>query len=224
MTTQRRLIHRVLAQPSQALGNLGVVDSDHAALTAGDHLARVKREAGEWTERADRTPPVAGSDRARRILDEYQAIAIGEVEEAIHVSRKTDLVNRHDCLCRWCQPSLDIAWVQVAGDRIDVGEDRRRAAMPDGVCSCDERQRWHDHLITGTYSGCMQSQMESRRAACRGHGFRRADPLREGKFKLLDAWSLGQPAGGNDLGHGFGLPAEPRSCKGNLHQVLAAAV
>ncbi len=92
----------------------GIVDGDHAALAAGDDLARVKGEAG-GAERADRPPPVQGADRAGGVLDEDEAVALGEVGEGVHVRRQADLVDRHHGLGPRRQPALDVSGIEVAG-------------------------------------------------------------------------------------------------------------
>ena len=43
--------------------------------------------------------------------------------------------------------------VEVVGARVDVGEDRRRAALPDRVGGGDERQRRHDDLVARADAG-----------------------------------------------------------------------
>ena len=89
---------RVLAQLPQPRGDLRILDGDHAALAGGDHLARVQREARQRPERADRPALVAGADRARGVLDDRQAVALGELEQRVHVGRQAELVHRHDRL------------------------------------------------------------------------------------------------------------------------------
>ena len=114
-------VHRVLAQPAQALGDLRVLDGDHAALAGGDDLARMQREAGQRPERADRPPAVGRADRARGVLDDRQPVALAEREEGVHVGRQAELVDRHD--------------------RLRAARDRALGRRPDRGCRSAGRRR-----------------------------------------------------------------------------------
>ena len=104
---------------------------------------------------------VAGADRARRVLDERQAVALGELQEGVHVGRQADLVDRHDRLRARRDRALGGGRIEVVGARVDVREDRLRAAVPDGVGGRDERQRRHDHLVAGADAGDVQRELSA---------------------------------------------------------------
>ena len=119
-------IHRVRAQLAQAVGELRIVERDHAALAGRDDLARMKREARQRAYRADRPAPIDRADRTGGVLDDLDPMTLPELEEAIDVGRKPDLMDGHDDLRALGDRTL------AARDRgcrsaIDVREDRRCA-------------------------------------------------------------------------------------------------
>ena len=197
-----RQVHRVLAQRAQALGHRRVVDGDHAALAGGDDLARVQREAGQRAERADRPALVLRADGARGVLDELEPVALGQRDEGVHVRRQPDLVHGHDRLRALGDRALGRRGVEVVGQRVDVGEDRRRAALPDGVGRGDEGQRRDDDLVAGADARDVEREVQRGGAVGRGHRVGRAHALGVGGLEGGDARALGDPAGGDGLGDG----------------------
>ena len=132
----------------QALGDRRVVDRDHPALAGGDDLARVQREAGQRPERADRPPAVRRADRAGGVLDHRSARGRRRASRNASMSAGsptwwTGMI----AFVRGVIARSAVGRVEVVGARVDVGEDRRRAALPDRVGGGDERQRRDDHLV-----------------------------------------------------------------------------
>ena len=66
--------------------------------------------------------------------------------------------------------------VDVERDRVDVGEDRRRALVQRAVRGRDERERARDHLVARPYPGQTDCQVQARRAARDAGREARADP------------------------------------------------
>ncbi len=93
--------------------------------------------------------------------------------------------------------ALDGVRVEVVRARVDVGEDRRRAALPDGVGGGDERQRRHDHLVARTDARDVQRELQRGRAVRDGDGLGGADALRERGLELAHARALRDPARGD---------------------------
>ena len=144
---------------AQARGHGRVVDGDHAALAGGDHLARVQREAGQRAQRADRPALVrARRWRRRRPRRARARSASASAMKRVHVGRQPDLVHGHDRLRALGDRALGRRGVEVVGQRVDVGEDRRRAALPDRVGGGDERQRRDDDLVAGADAGHVRAR------------------------------------------------------------------
>ena len=84
---------------------------------------------------------------------------------------QAELVDRHDRLGARGDGALGRLRVEVERARVDVGEDRRRAALPDRVGGRDERHRRHDHLVAGA-----DARRRAARAAARSCSWRRRRP------------------------------------------------
>ena len=127
---------------------LGVLDRDHAALAGGDHLARVQREAGERARASRSAAP--GSARRSRTRRPRRARGRGARRAPRNGSMSAGRPS-------WCTGMIAFvrlviarsaaAGIEVVGARVDVGEHRRGAALPDRVGGRDERHRGHDHLV-----------------------------------------------------------------------------
>ena len=210
---------RVLAQRAQARGHGRVVDGDHAALAGGDHLARVEREAGQRAERADRAALVGAPMAQAASSTSASPWRSASGDEGVHVGRQAELVHRHDRLRALGDRALGRGGVEVVGQRVDVGEDRRRAALPDRVGRGDERQRRHDDLVAGADAGDVEREVQRGGAVGRRHGVGRADALGEGRLELGDPRALGDPAGGDDRRRRPRRPPRQRRARErDLHQ------
>ena len=185
------------------------LDGDHAALAGGDDLARVQREAGQRAERADRAALVASRrSRTRRPRRSSTPCASPSARNASMSAGRPIWCTGMIALVRGGDRALGGRRVEVVGARVDVGEDRRRAALPDRVGGGDERQRRHDHLVAGA-----DARRRTARGAARSCSWswrrRRAAPTRSANAssKARDPRALGDPAGGDDLGERLGLAA-----------------
>ncbi len=74
-----------------------------------------------------------------------------------------------------CDRALGGSRVEVVGAWIDVGEDRLRATVPDGVGGRDEGQRRHDHLVAWPHARDVQRERKRCGAARRGNCLGGAD-------------------------------------------------
>ena len=98
--------------------------------------------------------------------------------------------------------------VEVEGPRVDVGEDRRRAALPDRVGGRDERHRRHDHLVAGADARDVAARGAARSCSS-SSATASAAPTRSAnaRLELAHARALGDPAGGDHLGDRVALVA-----------------
>ncbi len=123
--------------------------------------------------------PCSGADGARGVLDHGQAVALGQREEgSMSAGRPIWWTGMIACV-RARDRVLGGRRVEVVGQRVDVGEHRRRAALPDSVGGRDERQRGHDHLVAWADSRDVERQVQ--RAGAVGRGDRLRAPTRSAK-------------------------------------------
>ena len=127
-------------------------------------------------------------------------------------------MHRHDRLGARGDRALGGRRVEVVRARVDVGEHRRRAALPDRVGRGDERERGHDDLVAGADARGVQREVQRGRAARHGHRVGGADALGEGLLELAHARALRDPAGGDDRRDGGALvPGQVRLGDRDVH-------
>ena len=83
-------------------------------------------------------PQLRMTNQAKPTTFMLELLPFGQVEEAVHVRREPHLVDRHHRLGARGQPPFDVGGIEVVGERVDVGEDRCRAALPYRVRGRDE--------------------------------------------------------------------------------------
>ena len=131
--------HAVLAQQAEARIELGILRGQHAAIADGDHLARMKREAGDIARRL--ADLLARIRRTGSPTPKAQAAssttcspwAPRDRHDRIQVAGHADLVHAEDGARPRGDRRRDQRGIHVVADRLDVDEDRRRAAMADDV-------------------------------------------------------------------------------------------
>src|ERR1700712_4633806 len=126
-----------------------------------------------------------GADRAGGVLDDRQAVTVGEQGEGVHVGGQADLVHRHDRFGATGDRPLGGGRVEVAGGGIDVGEDRGPAALPDRVGGGDEGERGDDHLVAGADPGDVERELQGGRAVGRRDRLGGAHTGGEGALELF---------------------------------------
>ena len=126
--------------------------------------------------------------------------------------------------------------IHAVADRLDVDEDRRRAALVDGVGAGNEGVADGDDLVTRAHADGKQSEMQRRGAVGDGAGVGRAGDGGELFFEARDARTLCQPAGTHDLGRSKGFlltdkglgdgdhAAAPASAVSERHQAASLAM
>src|SRR5262245_62943342 len=108
-------------------------------------------------------------------------------------------MNNPDCPGAWGDAPLDIGRVKIVGLRIHLGEDWRCSCISDGICSGDEAQRRHDHLIPVPDVENEQGHMQRGRAATTSHSVLSAYIICHNTLKLRHSRSLSEPAAFDDF-------------------------
>ena len=137
---------------------------DHPAFARGEVLRRVEAEAREIRDRADLAGVGLRLDGVRRVLDQREVVQVGERTEAPHVGRVAAQVHDDDPASAGRDGGLDGVGVEIARNRIHVGEHRRGARVDDRVGGRAEGQRRRDDLVARADARRQQREVQRRRA------------------------------------------------------------
>jgi len=184
-------LHAVLAQQVNPFGERGVGGGDHAALTGGHVLGRIEAERA-GTPRSAEAAVDRGAVRLRRVLDDLQAMAFGDLDDGRQIRGVAVQADRHDCPGARRDGGLDQRGIHVEAGLVDIDEDGARAGVQDRVGAGDEGERHGDDLIAGADAVAQQRQVQRRRAGAGGNRVRHAHQSGEALLEFTDAGALGQ--------------------------------
>ena len=163
--------HPLVAVEPQPVGQPVVVGRDEAALGGRHVLRRVQAERA--------VPEAAGLPAAERravrlagVLDDGQAVAVGDRLDHVHVGDEPEEVDRADRPGPRRDRRLDPLGVDQVGVRLDVDEDRRGAGVEDRVGRRGEGVRDGDDLVARPEAEAGEDGHQGERAV--GHRDRRA--------------------------------------------------
>ena len=124
-----------------------VVGEQEAAVADGvEVLERMRRNRAAVAEGAAVPAVAVGAHRLRRILDDLEVVAGGDVADRFHIGDAADPLHRHDRLGARGDLLLHFRRVDgLVGQH--VGVDRRRTEVDDRTGGGDERHRRRDHLV-----------------------------------------------------------------------------
>src|SRR5262249_13937755 len=123
----------ILADAAQLFGQRRVVGDHHAAVAErAEVLGRVEAKAATHPQAARRPAALGRAMGLGPILDYWQAVARGDLEDGPHVGHATIEVHRHDRLRAPGDRRLQRRWVEVKAALVHLDEDRPRAGLEDG--------------------------------------------------------------------------------------------
>ena len=163
-------IHALAAEHSHAALETGVVECHRPPLAAGDDLVAEEGERGSPRERPDGPALVRGEGRLGGILDHPEAMGRCDRIDRIHVGGMTEQVNGDDALCAAGDRGLNEPRVEAPVVGINIDEDRRAAAVGDGVGRGDVGHRRHDHFVARADAERGQGEVQGRGAIGGGDG------------------------------------------------------
>ena len=102
------------------------------------------------------------------ILEEHQAVSLGDRGKSHHVGRMSVKVNRHDRLGARSDRRLDRGRIECEVVEFDVGEDRGCARQADRVRGRSEAERRHDDLVAGADADGEEGKVQRGRARVDG--------------------------------------------------------
>ena len=140
------LLHALVADEAAAAGQLGVGRGDHAALEAGHVLGGVEGEGAPGPEGAHGLAVDGGAVRLGAVLEDGQAVTLGDGEDLRHVGGQTVEVDHLDGRRAFGDGGLDTGGVEGEGHRVDVGEDRHGTTDGHRVAGGGEGEGGDDDL------------------------------------------------------------------------------
>ena len=151
-------------------GERGVVGDDHAALAGGDVLALLEAEAADGAERADLAAAVLGQKAWAQSSMTGMPLESASSMIAVMSHGIAEEVGDDDRLGAVAEAGLDGLRRHVAGDRVDVGEDRDGALVEDRGQGAHVGDRRRDDLVAGLRVDGRDRGVDRRRAGGAGVG------------------------------------------------------
>src|SRR6185312_13715271 len=93
----------------------------------------IERERREVAERADHAPVEAGAERVARVLDQGEAMTLGDLDDARGVERVAERVREHDRARPGPDRLLDPRGIDVVRGRLHVNEDGDATSLEDRI-------------------------------------------------------------------------------------------
>src|SRR5262249_49427726 len=135
---------------------LFVVGEDPPGFAVSHDLARMQAVDDGVRARPTRLAFVEATGRARGVVQHFEAITAGNVEDGVHVARIAELVDRNDCLPAWRNSVFYVVGLDVPGIWIHFAQYRSRTAMAREVGGGDETDGGNDHLVPGAKFPCAE--------------------------------------------------------------------
>jgi hypothetical protein len=140
----------VEAQHAHAVGDVAVAQEHHAGVAHRRQvLAGEERERRRVAERPDRAAVATGAVRLRRVLDQREAVPVGDLAERRQVGGLAAQVDGDDGPGALGDRRVDRGRVDVERCGIDVGEHRPGARAGNRLGGGIERVGRADHLVAG---------------------------------------------------------------------------
>ena len=137
----------LFAQYLGLLDIIGVIYDDGAALTHGVVLSLMEGVAAEVADRAEGLAIVACHDALRRVLNDQQLMAAGDVHDRVHLTGHAGIVHDADDLRLLGDGALDKSLVNVHRVRADVDKHELCPGEDEGVCGAGEGEAREDDLV-----------------------------------------------------------------------------
>ena len=146
-----------------------VVVGEHDAPLAGiEVLGGLEAEGADRADGADAPAAPARAVGLGRVLDHRQAVAAGDLAQAVHVRGQPREMHRHHGPGPRRDRLLDQAGVQVVGQGIDVDEHGHGVRHHDRAGRRDEGIGRHDDFVAGFDADRLQREAERRGAVADG--------------------------------------------------------
>ena len=188
-----------------------IVGNNCSGFTVGPEIfSGIKAKARKLTHAARASSLVFCANGLGRIFNHNQLVPARDVEDRIHVGAGSIKVHRHDHFRSQSDRRFNLRRIDVAGQRIDVNENRRRSRVQNSRHRRDKGVTNCNHLITRSYACCQQGQMQRTCSGIYSERETRLTVSSEILFKGVDLWAQNELATLHYLCDGainFGLDA-----------------
>jgi hypothetical protein len=158
---QGQSCHAVRAKQSGLICKVGTVGRQHSAFPRRHILVREETKATNVAPQPHRHAIEPGSRRMRCVFDDGQTATPGKLHDPRHVARIACVMDDNDRARAHGNHRLDGAVADVpVFERFDVGENRFRTAIADGVCSRDESEGGTNDLVARPDAEAHQRNVE----------------------------------------------------------------
>ena len=169
---------RLGGQVTDPCGESRIIGDEGPPARRRHDLVAVERQRCRDALRSGGPTSVGGTERLRRIDEDRNAVAVGDRCQSIVVRAAPVEVDRHDR--RWRSLTVTDTSLELLLDQIDidgprvvaVDEHGRGTGVHDGVGRRHERERRHEHVVTGTDPEGGQPEVQRGRAAGEADGMR----------------------------------------------------
>ena len=158
-------VRALLAQDLCALIVRGIVDDECAALAHRVVLCLVEGVAAEITDGAQCLALVAAHNALRRVLDDLEVMAAGNVHDGVHLTGDTGVVHGDDDPRLIGDGLLDLRLVDVHRVGADVHKDELRPGQHSGGGGAGEGVAGQNDLVTGVNIAQQHGHVQRRSAA-----------------------------------------------------------
>ena len=159
----------------------------------------MKGERGGIAETASLPPAVDRACSTRRVFQNLDLIGQGS-SQCVDIGRQTEQMHRDHKLGLVRHPPDSVFDIDVEGPRVDVTENRPRAAILNDIGGGYPGEARDNDLITRPDLHCRKRQMQRGRATRGGERMVHVMQLGERLLECSDLGPLGQPAGLKHLG------------------------
>ncbi len=138
----------VVTQRANALGQTRIRRRDCAAIAqCAQILGREETEGRRIAEGTGTLPPCACPVRLRGILDQQQAVAMGQGLQGLHLGQLPIQVHCHDGACAWPDRLFHPCRVDVESDRVRLDRHQHQMVLADRQKCRDEGVGRHDDFV-----------------------------------------------------------------------------
>ena len=186
----------MVAEAPQVLGQVVAIREDGATLRRRHGLGRVQGQHREIGDGSHGAPIERRPERVGGIRDDGQGRIRRAVRDRLQrpvVGRVAGVVDRDDRPGRGADGAGDRVRVDEQIVRADIGEDRCRARVQDGVRGRDEGHGRGDGLVARAQAGHDGSAVQRRRPGAKGHGVSSPGRRLERPLELRHARTRRQP-------------------------------
>jgi len=138
---------------------------------------------------------MTGRQRVSRILNHFQIVTSGKLQDRGHITWLAPEVDRNNCLRSWSNGAFDLFGIKIQSIGLTVHEYRIGLEIKHDFGRRGEGHRRHDDVVALLDPDRIQRQMKGRGSGIHRNGMLRANIPSKILFEALDFGTGGQPSG-----------------------------